>query len=290
MIVRQGDVEHRGGRWRPWRPGQTTSSARALLLTVLGEFVLPDRGRAWTSTFIDALSAFGVEPKTARQAIARTAASGLLLSERSGRQVRWALTPTATRLLTEGADRIYRFGVRQEDWDGRWLVVLASVPEANRHLRYRLRVGLEWQGFAALGPGVWICPWVEREAAAVAVLTDLGLAGESLSFRGVPGGLGAMEERVSSVWDLDEVADEYRAFIEATEAKTPATAAEAFVALGALVHDWRHFPAADPALPEALLPEAWPARLAASLFHDRHNRWRRPAWEWWRGHTPALLG
>ena len=118
------------------------------------------------------------------------------------------------------------------------------MPEANRHLRYRLRVGLEWQGFAALGPGVWICPWVEREAAAVGVITELGLDGEAFSFCGAPGSLGSLAQRVSPVWHLEEVSDAYRAFMEATEAKAPSSPAESFVALTTLVHDWRHFPAA----------------------------------------------
>jgi phenylacetic acid degradation operon negative regulatory protein len=290
MPTRQESVERSSRAWEPWRPGQSASTARALLLTVLGEFVWPDGGRAWTSTLIEALGALGVEPKTARQAITRTGAGGLLVSERAGRQVRWALTPAATRLLTEGAKRIYQFGMGAAEWDGSWLVVLASVPEANRHLRYRLRVGLEWQGCAALGPGVWICPWVEREPAAAAVLADLGLADESLTFRAVSGLVGALEERVSGVWDLDALAAEYRAFIDATETKAPASPAEAFVALATLVHDWRHFPATDPALPARLLPRGWPARTAAGLFHDRHGRWETAAWRWWRGRAPALAG
>jgi phenylacetic acid degradation operon negative regulatory protein len=286
-MVRQEDVERLPRQWAPWHPGQTASSARALLLTVLGEFVLPDGGRAWTSVLIEALSVLGIEAKTARQAIARTAGAGLLQSERSGRQVRWALTPAATRVLTEGAGRIYRFGLRPEEWDGRWLMVLASVPEANRHLRYRLRVGLEWQGFAALAPGVWICPWVEREGAAVAVLGDLGLAGDALSFRAEPGAVGDLAERVSSVWDLPALAREYAAFMETTGIRRPATPAESFLDLVSLVHDWRHFPAADPALPEPLLPAGWPGPAAARLFHDRHDRWHGPAWEWWRARAPV---
>jgi phenylacetic acid degradation operon negative regulatory protein len=249
---------------------------------LLGEFVLPDGGRAWAATLIEALSLLGVEPRTARQAIARTASSGLLASERSGRRVCWALTPAATRLLSRGAERIYEFGLGTGDWDGRWLMLLVSVPEANRHLRYRLRVGLEWLGFAPLGPGVWFCPWVQREAAAVAVLTELGLAGEAFSFCGVPGSLGSLEQRVSPVWHLVEVSDAYRTFMAATEAKAPTTAAEFFLALATLVHDWRHFPATDPAVPAALLPADWPAGAAARLFHDRRERWHVAAWEWWR--------
>jgi phenylacetic acid degradation operon negative regulatory protein len=288
VTTRQDDVERQlGAGWAPWQPGQNAPSARALLLTLLGEFVLPGGGRAWAATLIDALSLLGVEPRTARQAIARTATAGWLAAERSGRRVCWALTPGATGLLSRGAERIYGFGLGTGDWDGRWLLLLASVPEANRHLRHRLRVGLEWQGFAALGPGVWICPWVEREAAAVSVLTELGLDGEAFSFCGVPGSLGSLERRVSSVWHLEQVSHAYQAFMEATEAKAPATTAEFFLALATLVHDWRHFPATDPSLPARLLPAGWPAGPAARLFHDRRERWHIPAWAWWRSRSPA---
>jgi phenylacetic acid degradation operon negative regulatory protein len=256
-------------------------------LTVLGEFVLPDGGRAWTSTLIDAMAALDIEARTARQAIARTAAAGFLTSERSGRQVQWSLTPTATRLLNDGTERIYQFGRNREHWDRRWLLLLVSVPETNRHLRYRLRVGLEFQGFAALAPGVWASPWIEREPAATAVLEELGLAGDSLSFAGAPGGLGDLDERVYSAWDLAGVAAEYALFIEATEAKAPSTPTECFVGLTGLVHDWRHFPAADPGLPDRLLPQPWPAHAAADLFHDRHRQWADAAWQWWRSHAGA---
>lgn len=52
-----------------------------------------------------------------------------------GRRVRWVLTPPGRRLLTEGARHIYGFGNVERSWDGKWLVVLASVPEAKRDLR-----------------------------------------------------------------------------------------------------------------------------------------------------------
>src|SRR5690606_22701177 len=68
------------------------TSARSLLLTVLGEFVLPRDEAVWTQVLIDVLGGLGVEPKSARQALARTAAEGLLVSDREGRRVRWSLS------------------------------------------------------------------------------------------------------------------------------------------------------------------------------------------------------
>ncbi|MDQ0988928.1 hypothetical protein [Streptomyces sp. V3I7] len=85
-------------------------SARSLLMTLLGEYVLPKGTPVWTSALVDALALFGVEEKSACQALARTAKEGRPASERKGRRVRWALTGPGRRLLTEGARRIYDFG------------------------------------------------------------------------------------------------------------------------------------------------------------------------------------
>src|SRR3954447_2002740 len=122
----------------------TAPSARSLLLTVLGEFVHPREGRVWTGTLVEALGALGVEAKSARQALARTAAEGLLASERQGRRVRWALTADGARLLEEGTQRIYGFMREPHAWDGRWLVLTVGVPESQRQLRHRLRTKLTW--------------------------------------------------------------------------------------------------------------------------------------------------
>ena len=74
-----------------WRREMRTDSARSLLMTLLGEYVLPRERAAWTSTFVEALSADGVEEKAARQALARTAAEGWITAERVGRRVRWTV-------------------------------------------------------------------------------------------------------------------------------------------------------------------------------------------------------
>jgi phenylacetic acid degradation operon negative regulatory protein len=81
---------------------------------------------------------------------------------------------------------------------------------------------------------------------------------------------------------LTTVASDYEVFIAATRSKAPRTGTDTFVDLTTLVHDWRHFPAADPGLPDPLLPQTWPGREAAELFHDRHGRWKQEAWQWWR--------
>ena len=78
--------------WRRHTIG--TGSARGLLFTVLGEFVLPTGGSAWTSTFIEVFGRLGVEEKAARQALMRSAADGWLTSQRQGRRTVWRLRRT----------------------------------------------------------------------------------------------------------------------------------------------------------------------------------------------------
>src|SRR5215469_12392172 len=119
-------------------------SAKGLLFTVLGEFVLPSGGAAWTSAFIDALGRIGVEEKASRQALMRTAADGWLTADRAGRRASWRLTDSGVRLLTEGTQRIYGFAAARAEWDGRWLMILVRTPEAERPARHRLRTRLSW--------------------------------------------------------------------------------------------------------------------------------------------------
>ena len=44
------------------------ASARSLLTTILGEFVLPRGGSVWTQALVSALALFGMADKSARQA------------------------------------------------------------------------------------------------------------------------------------------------------------------------------------------------------------------------------
>src|SRR3981081_4267782 len=74
-------------------------SARGLLFTVLGAFVLPSGWSALTSTLIDVFARLGVEEKAGRQALMRTAADGWLTSQRQGRRTLWTLSPTAKEVL-----------------------------------------------------------------------------------------------------------------------------------------------------------------------------------------------
>jgi phenylacetic acid degradation operon negative regulatory protein len=262
-------------------------SARSLLLTVLGEFVLSIGAPVWTQALLEVLGELGVEPKSARQALARTAAEGLLSSDRAGRRVRWSLTGPGRRLLSDGAERIYGFGSAATSWDGRWLVLLVGLPESRRQLRHRLRSRLAWAGLGSPAPGVWLSPHPGKQREVAEVIDELALNEVSFSFVGPYGTIGGQRELVAQAWNLAEVEAAYHDFVTTFTDERPGTPNQVLTAQIRLVHAWRRFPFLDPQLPAELLPGGWPGAKAHTLFHDRHERWAAEAGRRW---TELLAG
>ncbi len=262
----------------------TADSSRGLLMTVMGEYVLPSGGHVWTQTVIAQLELLGVQSKATRQALARMEKQQWLKRDRVGRRTRWLLTDSFAELLTEGAERIYGFGRRPRPWDGRWLVVQATVPESERNVRYRMGLGLNWAGMGSLGQGLWISPWLEQEPAVTELLDRLGVSASS--FRAELGALGSGPDLVATAWDLPALTERYHQFLAATaalehQAISRLDGAAAATELAALVHRWRTFPFLDPDLPAELLPADWPGPAAAQRFGDLRSALRQPARQWW---------
>ena len=256
------------------------SSAKALLLTVLGEMVLPRGGAVWTSTLVLGLGELGVGERNARQAVSRLADQGVVRSEKEVRKARWHLTDQGSHLLTDGTERIYGFAAGDDGWGGRWLVVLCSVPEDQRTRRHQLRTQLAFLGFGFLGPGVALSPHLEREAAATAVLADLDLLPGAVVFRAEAGDVTAPDVLLRRAWDLDALGADYGEFVAGFERRAPVAGPDEFGALVELVHAWRRFPFVDPEIPERLLPAGWPGHRAKELFDALHAAWAPGANAW----------
>jgi phenylacetic acid degradation operon negative regulatory protein len=260
----------------PRRRELGAASAGSLLLTILGEFVLPAGEPVWTSALIRLLGELDVEEKAARQALMRAADAGWIAATREGRRTRWSLTPAGQGLLAEGTRRIFGFAGAMdaaERWDGRWVLLVVSAPEGGRSVRARLRTRLRWAGFGSLPSGVWISPRPEREEEAYRVLAELGLATGAYSFLARPGAVGSAREIAQLAWDLDDVEQHYEDFLDLLDLLRPQTDLERLVCQVRLVQEWRRFPLLDPGLPRELLPPRWSGTRAAEAFRERHERW-----------------
>ncbi len=264
-------------------------AARSLLLTVLGEYVLPRSGSVWQETLVGALVCLGYTQQAARQALARSTREGWLVSERHGRRTRMSLSDSTAALLRAGAERIYTFAQPWE-WDRRWLVVVLRVPEEQRAVRHQLRSRLAWAGLGSLGGGVWLTPHVEREQELVGAVGEEPAA-EAVSFVAQFGQIGDPEQLVAAAWDLDRVRRQYRAFIDdfsRVRATSPAailSPADAARARLAQVPVSGPGPARDVA-PGALAARSCPracsrtATIAGSRGRGRGSRGSRPSWVW----------
>lgn len=249
-------------------------AARSVLLTVLGEYVVPAPDGVWQETLVSALGTMDYKTQAARQALARSVSAGWLSSERQGRRARMRLTDDTAAMLRTGAERIYGFGTPRE-WDGRWLLVMLRVPEQRREVRHQLRTRLAWAGFGSLGGGLWISPHVDREAELEGMADDD--SAEVMAFRAELGTLGEPQRLIAQAWELTDVADGYDDFVASFGRARPKTPEAMFRAQTLLVHAWRRFPFLDPDLPEEVLPARWPRARAHEVFEERHAAWHATA-------------
>lgn len=264
-------------------PAPHQGGARSLLLTMLGEFVLPHGGAVWTSTILAGLATVDITERNARQAAARLGDQGIVAPERIGRRTRWHLTDAGTRLLSSGTERIYSFGRRADDWEGTWLLVMCAVPESQRAVRNQLRTQLTFEGFGFLSPTIAISPHADREKSADDIIDALGLGDSAMTFVARSGEITDDTVILATAWDLDDLTRRYAAFIERfASAPSGRDQETAFGDTLLLVDSWRRFPFADPELPTELLPDSWVGWRAHDVFDGQRAARSTRAIAWYR--------
>ena len=264
------------------RPGRTATgsvngSARSLLTTILGFFVLPWTEPVWASTLTSALAAVSVDPAAARQALARGARDGWIQSRRVGRRAAWSVTPGGREVLEAGVSYVLRFAAHGDTWNGRWLMLIINVPSSD----YRIRHRLQWAGFGQLSAGTWLSPHADRDAEIRSMVDELGLGDSACTLIARPGTLGDCRQLVAQAWDLNSVAGEYRQFMDDTVLRD-STQQDPFARKVLLLNSWRRLPLRDPGLPSAGLPSDWPGHSAARMFLERFEAQQPDAEAAWR--------
>jgi len=257
-------------------------SARSLLLTLLGEFILPSQKPTWTSPLLSGLAGVGVGEKAARQAIARAAAAGWLESEPNGRRTAWRLTATGRRVIAEGSRRLRALRGDAAPWNGEWLLVHLTLPQSRRDDRLRVYKALSWLGFGNPTPGVWISPEVGRSAEVRRLVVDRKLDGLALAFTARTLDIGLNQrELVDRAWDLEAVARHYEELVDRFGAMRPRTDDEFLHAHIQLVNALQRLPSLDPGLPPELLPPGWAKRRREEKLWSLREAWRVRAHRRW---------
>jgi phenylacetic acid degradation operon negative regulatory protein len=264
-----------------------TASATELLPTLLGDYWFTSRAYVPSAALVRLLGEFGVGADATRAALSRLARAGRLEGVRDGRRTAYRLAPALVDAALTRGRHLMAFGAQPTSWDGVWTCVAFSVPEADGHLRPRLRARLRALGMGALFDGLWITPHAPL-AAIERALDETGVAG-AVVFRATevprPAGtalvdawdLAALRRRYDDLLAVveglpgDQAASDDGAASDAgggggggqAEALSPA---EALVARTDLMRRWRALAMSDPRLPDLLLPDDWPLAAARARF------------------------
>lgn len=257
----------------PLPRAQQGAEPQLLLTSLLGDFWYWRDEHIPSAALVELLGEFDISPASARAAIRRLAARGLLTVSRNGRTTAYGIPARTSEVIIERTHRMLTFGTTAPAWDGQWTVVTFSVPEQDRGLRTALRSRLRVLRFAALYDGVWISPH-DLAAPALTALDELGLRSATV-FRAaeVPGPAPAV-----TAFDLGPLAAEYESFVERYEQVLTGldagliSPAQALRTRTELRVDWRRFPETDPDLPADLLPAGWARDRAQKVFLQIYDR------------------
>lgn len=253
-------------RQRPLRGG-------SLLVTMLGDSIMPRGGAVALRSIIRLGALFGLSERLVRTATTRLVHDGWVQARRAGKLSEYRLTRSGRERFAEATERIY--GAASAGWSGRWtLVVLPPMRAAERQ---SLRKELAWLGFGELSAGVFAHPEgpLTRSGARARTLPlpDGVLIFESKLARGA-----GPHALVRMGWDLAELGVRYQRFVKrfaGTLESLKRSAADpqtAFILRTLLIHEYRRLHLRDPLLPQRLLPAQWPGTRAAQLCREIYVR------------------
>jgi phenylacetic acid degradation operon negative regulatory protein len=249
------------------------------IFTLFGDYVLPRGGKIWTKDLLYLMEVLGMSERAVRSVLSRLSRNGWIASHREGRQSQYSLTPKGFALLEEGARRI--FEPLFSNWDGKWQIVIYSLPEEKRSERHTLRTKLAWFGFGRLAPGTWISPH-NRQQELELVFADLGVTAYVDQFYGAHLSKDSDKELVKRCWDLEQVDLNYQTFFDRFYSEYKQCqmdfsnggmpdAKACFINRYWLMHEFQTLTLEDPNLPPALLPINWIGFKSRALFDNyRH--------------------
>jgi len=253
----------------------------AVIYSLFGGYILPRGGKIWIGSLVRSLAALNFSEKMVRTTVSRMKQAGYLESCRTGHH-------SFYRLTKPGLEEVQRTGSRafetsSPEWDGKWTILVYSIPEEQRELRDILRTTLKLHGFGLLVPGVWISPYsmpVDTEKK----IQKSGAWHYLEMFRSEHIGSRHTSDFVTSIWpQLPTLASRYQAYIKKYKrmleqfGKKTFSDEKCFALRLQCLFDFISVILEDPGLPSALLPAEWPRSAALSLYVESRNTWAEPA-------------
>ncbi|MEH7549597.1 MULTISPECIES: phenylacetic acid degradation operon negative regulatory protein PaaX [Bacillaceae] len=259
-------------------------NTRSMIFTIYGDYIHHYGNKIWIGSLIRLLKEFGHNDQAARVAVSRMMKQGWLQSEKQDNRSYYFLTEQGISRIEEAGNRIFK--LNPFEWDGKWRVLMYTIPEEKRHIRDELRQELLWSGFGSFSNACWISPNnLEKEVKLLIEKYDIS---EYVDFF-ISEYIGPKDNHtlVEKSWPLEQVVEKYEEFIikyskqfianQEIIKRGEMSDADCFVERTKLVHEYRKFLFIDPGLPKELLPENWNGTLAASLFNQYYQVLAEPA-------------
>ena len=285
-----GDPHAAIARWIARELKTAPPRARSLVVTVWGDALAPHGGAVWLSGLIRLLAPLVLNERLVRTSVYRLTQQGWLAGRQDGRRSVYRLTPQGRLRFENAYRRIYSPPPRA--WAGAWDLILAPTPERGSR-RAKLGQELAWEGFGAVGAGIYARPSQAGQTAPADIIASLEHAVDVVLLKArepEPAAL-RLETPLRQAWDLAAVDTGYRRFIARFGrvvdwfARIP-DPEQCFVVRTLLIHEFRRVTLHDPRLPPAMLPAHWPGPDAYALCRDFYRLTHRCA----ERHLATTLG
>jgi phenylacetic acid degradation operon negative regulatory protein len=252
---------------------------QAVLMTMLGRYCLAGNPAISTQGYIEVLARIGVAPRTSRLTVSRMTERGLLERLRRGRLAFFRATEVGLTVMRNQEERTFHEQGGIPGPPGAWTILSFTIPETRRKERHLLRRRLAWEGFGLLRDGVWIAPGDHDLTDLNAALAEMGIDQHIDAFTAYPK-FTDVQEMLSRVWAVDELAGRYAEFLREWDVPDPApTATDDLGRDLLLISTWRQLLRETPRLPVTHLPADWPAGRCQELFRTLHARYEPRASE-----------
>lgn len=267
--------------------------AKSLVATVFGDAIAPHGSTVWLGSLIKILASFNFNDRLVRTSVFRLTDEGLLESHRQGRLASYTLTASGRSRFEHAHRRI--FTLPEQVWNGTWTLVLMPRTGNAEMDKTELRRELEWQGFAAIAPGVMAHPAGDT-VALYEILQSLELLDKVhvVLARDIEDfGTRPTRDLVMQSWDMAALAANYQAFIERfqplltlLQQQEYINPLQAFQVRTLLMHAYRRAILDDPQFPADILPADWPGHIAYALCREIYVRCVCPSEQ----HLSQMLG
>lgn len=123
------------------------SNTQSMIFTIYGDYIRHYGNKIWIGSLIRLLKEFGHNEQSVRVAVSRMMKQGWLESEKVGNKSYYFLTKRGKLRMEEAANRIFK--LMPNEWDGKWRILMYTIPEEKRQIRDELRKELLWSGFGS---------------------------------------------------------------------------------------------------------------------------------------------